>query len=96
MSGKTKLVLGLVGAAAVGVAIGLLLAPEKGADTRQKIKTTATDWSQHLSDLFASVKEGLSNLKDKGSKTASDLKDKGTKMASDATNRFSDVKESYS
>ena len=37
MSNKTKLILGLFGAAAVGVAIGILLAPETGQETRKKI-----------------------------------------------------------
>ena len=85
MSGKTKLILRLVGAAAAGVVVGLLLAPEKRTDTRQRIKSTATDWTQHLSDLFDSAKEGLANLRNKG-----------TKVASDAAEHYSDVKESYS
>lgn len=85
MSGKTKLVLGLVGAAAAGVIVGLLLAPDSGTQTRQKIKSTAGDWSSHLSDLFSSAKEEMSNLKSKGSKSASA-----------ASSKFSDIKESYS
>lgn len=85
MSSKTKLVLGLVGAAAAGVIVGILLAPESGADTRKKIKDTADDWTSHLGDLFASAKE-----------EASSLKKKGYKAASDAAGKFNDVKESYS
>ncbi len=85
MSSKTKLVLGLVGAAAAGVIVGLLLAPDSGNETRKKIKGTAGDWTSHLSDLFSSAKEEMGNLKSKGSKAASS-----------AANRFNDVKESYS
>ncbi len=85
MSSKTKLVLGLVGAAAAGVIVGLLLAPEAGADTRKKIKDTAGDWTSSLTDLFNSAKE-----------EANDLKDKGYKAASKASKKFNDVKESYS
>lgn len=85
MSGKTKLILGLAGAAAAGVIVGLLLAPEKGTDTRTKIRETATDWTDQLSDLFSSAKEELSNLRNKGSKAAKD-----------ASNSYSNVKESYS
>ncbi len=85
MSTKTKLVLGLVGAAAAGVIVGILLAPEKGTDTRKRITDTAGDWTSSLSDLFSSAKEEISNLKSKGNKAASRAADK-----------FSDVKESYS
>ncbi|HVF82206.1 MAG TPA: YtxH domain-containing protein [Flavisolibacter sp.] len=85
MSSKTKLVLGLVGAAAAGVIVGLLLAPEAGADTRKKISSTAGDLSSSLGDLFSSAKDEVSNLKSKGSNAASS-----------AANRFNEVKESYS
>ena len=43
MTSTSKIILGIVGAAAVGVAIGMLLAPEKGADIRKKISDTACD-----------------------------------------------------
>ena len=85
MSAKTKIVLGLVGAAAAGVIVGLLLAPDSGTATRKKISGTAGDWSSHLGDLFSSAKDELSNWKGKGAKAASE-----------AANRYNDVKESYS
>lgn len=85
MSARTKLILGLVGAAAVGVAVGILLAPETGADTRKKIASTAGDWSNSLGDLFSSAKENVDKLRRKGSD-----------LASQAADRYSDLKESYS
>lgn len=85
MSSKTKLVLGLVGAAAAGVIVGLLLAPETGADTRKKISDTAGGWGSHISDLLSSAKDEVGNLKSKA-----------TKAANRASDRYSDVKESYS
>ena len=80
MSGKTKLVLGLIGAAAAGVVVGLLLAPDNGPATRKKITSTASDWGSHLGDLFASAKEGVTSLRKKGQ---------------EASSRMNDVKESY-
>ena len=85
MSAKSKIVLGLVGAAAAGVIVGLLLAPDSGSATRKKIKGTAGDWSSHLGDLFSSAKDEINHWKTKASKTASDAKSK-----------YNDVKESYS
>jgi gas vesicle protein len=70
MTTRTKVILGLVGAVAAGVAVGLLLAPERGSDMRQKVKDTAGDWAGHLTDLFANAKGELSNLKGKAGKAA--------------------------
>ena len=75
MSAKTKLVLGLLGAAAAGVVVGLLLAPDSGSATRKKITSTATDWGSSLGDLFASAKDGVSSLGRKGAKATSDVKE---------------------
>jgi len=85
MSTKSKVILGLVGAAAAGVIVGLLIAPEKGSDLRQKVKDTAGDWASHLTDLFANAKGEIDSLKNKGAKAAGD-----------AANKFNNVKESYS
>lgn len=84
MSAKTKLVLGLVGAAAAGVVIGLLLAPDTGSATRRKIADTASDWGGSLGDLFATAKDEVAGLAKKGHKAAES-----------AGRRAADVKESY-
>ena len=44
MTTKSKVILGLAGAAAAGVLVGLLLAPDKGTEVRKKISQTAGDW----------------------------------------------------
>lgn len=85
MTTTTKIILGLAGAAAAGVIVGLLIAPEKGSDMRKKVKDTASDWAGHLTDLFANAKGEVDNLKEKG-----------TRAAGDAANKFNNVKESYS
>jgi gas vesicle protein len=85
MTTKTKLILGIVGAAAAGVAIGLLIAPEKGTDMRKNIGKKAGDWATQLSDLFASAKEEIANMKNKGAK-----------MTSDVTNRYAGATENFS
>ena len=92
MSDKTKLILGLVGAAAVGVAIGILLAPETGSDTRKKLAGTAGDWGNSLSDIFSSAKEKVGEAKSK----VDDLRRRGEKMATRANESYSDLKENYS
>jgi len=85
MTTRTKVILGLVGAAAAGVIVGLLVAPEKGSDIRKKVGDTATDWAGRLTDLLANAKGEVENLKTKGNN-----------LAKEASNKFSNVKESYS
>ena len=85
MSNRTKLILGLVGAAAVGVAIGMLLAPETGQDTRKRIASTAGGWGNSLGDLFNSAKESVGNISRKGAN-----------LASRTSDRYSEIGESYS
>jgi gas vesicle protein len=85
MSDKTKLILGLVGAAAVGVAIGILIAPETGTDTRRKIADTTGSWGSSLGDIFNNAKESVGSLRRKGAN-----------LASNTAESYSDVKENYS
>ena len=85
MTTKSKIILGIVGAAAAGVVVGLLLAPEKGTELRSRISQKAGDWTSHLSDLFANAKDEVGNLTRKGARAASDA---GTK--------FNNVTENFS
>ncbi|MDO9374996.1 MAG: YtxH domain-containing protein [Bacteroidota bacterium] len=57
MSNPNKILLGLLGAAAVGVVVGMLLAPEKGGEVRQKIADKATDLASKIGDYITSGKE---------------------------------------
>ena len=72
MTTRTKVFLGIVGAAAAGAAIGLLMAPEKGSDLRKKIKQSAQDWANQIADLVASGQEEIKNLASKGSDMVND------------------------
>jgi gas vesicle protein len=69
MSTQSKVLLGILGAAAAGVVIGLLIAPEKGSDMRKKIRKTAGDWADNLGQLWTKGKEaaeeGLEHAKEK-------------------------------
>ena len=85
MSNKTKLILGLFGAAAVGVAIGILLAPETGQETRKKIVSSAGGLGNSLGDLFSSAKESVGNISKKGAS-----------LVNRTADRYSEVGESYS
>lgn len=58
MKDSEKVLVSVLAGAAVGVALGLLFAPEKGSDTRDKIK-------ESLGDMKGESEEFLSDLKKK-------------------------------
>ncbi|HYC38942.1 MAG TPA: YtxH domain-containing protein [Chitinophagaceae bacterium] len=62
MTSTTKLILGIVGAAAAGVVIGMLLAPDKGSETRRRIGRTAGQWVDNLTHLFHDGKQVTDEL----------------------------------
>jgi gas vesicle protein len=72
MTTRTKVILGIVGAAAAGAAIALLIAPEKGTELRAKLSQKTGDWSDQLADIFANAKGEIQNLTGKVSQKASD------------------------
>jgi gas vesicle protein len=89
MNTKSKVLLGILGAAAAGVVIGLLIAPEKGKDMRKKIRKTAGEWADNLGHLWSQGKEaaedGIEGVKEKVKHAKSSAEDKAGK-----------IKESYS
>ena len=70
MTTTTKVILGLIGAAAVGAAVGLLLAPEKGEDIRQNLKDQAGKWTDKLSETW---KNGRSAAEKAASKVQGEM-----------------------
>jgi gas vesicle protein len=64
MNNQSKIVLGILGAAAAGVVIGLLIAPEKGSELRTRLKKTTDGWADSLSNLFNKAKEEAEDLKE--------------------------------
>jgi len=47
-----KTTLALVAGIATGICIGLLIAPDKGSETRKKLAETTSDWADRLMNLF--------------------------------------------
>ena len=88
MKNRDKILLGILGAAAAGVAIGLLFYTEEGKKTRKKIKNTASDWRDSLGSLIESGKENLSDLSQKA-------KEGFKKAKSKAQGTYSDLSEEY-
>jgi gas vesicle protein len=89
MTTKSKVLLGILGAAAAGVVIGLLVAPEKGKDMRKKIRKTADDWADNLGHLWSRGKEAAEDAAD-------DVKEKVKHAKSSFDGKAEKAKENFS
>lgn len=89
MNSTGKVVLAIIGAAAAGAIIGMLVAPEKGSDLRRRITDTTGDWTSQLSQLLEKGKAQLENLKQAAST-------EGSNLAGEAEDRYNKVRERVS
>ncbi|WP_290797767.1 YtxH domain-containing protein [Flavihumibacter sp. UBA7668] len=89
MTTTSKIVLGVLGAAAAGVAIGLLVAPEKGKDLRNKIADNAKNWA----DEFGTW---LSDKKSEATMAAKKMASKAEDIADEAGQEYNRAKRSMS
>ena len=96
MSDSGKVLSALLLGAAAGAVVGLLMAPDKGSNTRKKIREGTSDLIDQLTDKINEGKEALSDLKDKAMKTGADLKDKAMskaeQMKADGEEEFNSMK----
>lgn len=81
MSENGKALSALLLGVAAGAVLGLLMAPDKGNNTRKKIQDGVEDLVDQLTDKINEGKEALNNLKSKAMSSASDLKDKAMSKA---------------
>ena len=58
---------GLLIGIAVGVSIGMLVAPEKGSETRRKLADSVGDWMEKIKNSFNASEE--KNVSGSGSKS---------------------------
>jgi gas vesicle protein len=64
MSNPNKIILGLLGAAAAGLAIGILLAPDKGGEVRKKIADRASDIASRIGEFVTAGKEKVEDTQE--------------------------------
>jgi gas vesicle protein len=74
-------ILGIVGAAAAGALLGVLFAPDKGSETRKKIKDKSKDYGDNMKTKF----DGIVNT----------IKSNGKEMMDEGKSKFNQVKEDF-
>ncbi len=65
MNDNSKVLIGLLAGLAAGAALGLLFAPEKGSETRDRLSQSLKDLGDSIKDKAADEINNLANLKDK-------------------------------
>lgn len=62
MNNTSKILLGFVAGAAIGGALGILLAPDKGSETRRKLAEKGSDIGDSLSQFGDTVKDKFNDV----------------------------------
>jgi gas vesicle protein len=60
----SKVIMGFLVGAAVGGALGILLAPDKGSETRRRIKEKGVDIGDSISELGETIKDKVNEMVD--------------------------------
>lgn len=82
-TGKTML--GVLAGFAAGALVGVLLAPEKGSETRKKIAKLGEDYAGDLTDKF-------NELRDTINEKLGNVEDNGMKIVDKGKNKLDDLK----
>ena len=85
---KGKLLTGILAGAAAGAVIGILLAPDKGSETRKKIAKKGNDLSGSVKDGFNKLGESLNNKYQTIKGDAKDLVEKGKEKGAELKDNY--------
>lgn len=95
MNKNEKFLIGAVGALLTGIAIGLLVAPKNGKETRKLIKHKANDLGDTAKDKYDKSLEELTvlaeKLRDGFVKNVNTVKDKATHVAENVNDKVRNV-----
>jgi len=83
-----KLIVGIFAGVAVGAALGVLFAPNKGTVTRRNIGRKGEDLAENMGDKFTELMETLTEKFE-------DLKAEATKMADKAGKKVKEEKAEF-
>ena len=91
----TKLLSAIILGAAAGAVAGLLLAPDKGSETRKKIAKRTGEFGDAVKNKFTEFGETISEKYENIRGEANDIMDKGRDMKENAQNFKDETKRSF-
>jgi gas vesicle protein len=86
MSKNSNIVLGIVTAAAAGAVIGMLFAPDKGTELRERVRGTVNDLASDLLDTIKSKRDQYASM-------GEDIKDAAQNLKSRAVGKYAEAKD---
>ncbi len=86
MTKNSKIIIGIAAAAAAGAAIGLLFAPEKGANLREKMREAANNFA---TDLLDAIQRGGRQYSD----SVENIEDSAKRLKSKAVGKVAELKD---
>ena len=89
---KGKLLSGIIVGAAAGAVLGILLAPDKGSETRKKIAQKGTDLSDNVKDGFGKISDSISEKYKNVKGDAKDLMEKAKENGAEVKENFEQQK----
>ena len=84
-----KLLTGILVGAAAGAVLGILFAPDKGSETRKKIKEKGKDLGDAIRNRFGELEEAIADKYDNIRSEANELMEKGKDKAQEARRSLS-------